>query len=289
MTTLAPGGPTTSFVPSTDGVRVAVHHLGGPAGAPVVLLSHATGFHGLVFRPLAEHLVDRFRCVAVDYRGHGVAETPEGIDFDWRGFGDDCVAVLDTLGDGPVHGVGHSMGGAALVLAAARRPGAFAGLWLFEPIVPPPGALLSGDGPNPMAEAAIRRRATFASYDAAYENYASKPPLDQLAPAALRAYVEGGFAPSPDGDGVTLRCRPEWEAATFSMARDSGAWDLLPDLDLPVTVAVGADAPFTPATFAPAVAEALPRGRLAEHRDLGHFGPLQDPARMAAEIVASMP
>jgi pimeloyl-ACP methyl ester carboxylesterase len=274
----------TTLVPSTGGVRVAVHDLGGPAddGAPVLLFSHATGFHGLVWRAMASYLGDRFRCLAIDYRGHGVSSTPADVDFDWRGFGDDCVAVLDRIDAPVVHGVGHSMGGAALVLAAARRPAALASLWLYEPIVPPPGALLSGDGPNPMADAALRRRSTFESIDAAVANYASKPPLNQLRADALRDYVEGGFAPT--ADGVALRCRPEWEAATFSMARDSGAWDVLADLDLPVTVAVGRDEPFSPAAFSPAIVSALPHGRLAEYRDLGHFGPLEDPARLAGEL-----
>ena len=271
---------------------MAVHDLGGPSdpldpAIPVVLFSHATGFHGRVWTSMASHLTDRFRCLAVDYRGHGVADTPEGVDFAWRGFGDDATAVLDSevLPPGAeVHGVGHSLGGAALVLAAARRPGALASLWLFEPIVPPPGALLSSDGPNPMSEAAIRRRPDFESFDAAIANYASKPPLDQLHPDALRDYVLGGFAQQPDGT-VTLRCRPEWEAATFEGTRDSGAWDLLPDLDLPVTVVAGALVPFGPAAFAQAAAEALPHGRLSSHPELGHFGPLEEPGKMAAELV----
>ena len=277
------------LLPSTDGVQVAVHDLGGPTDphAPTVLFSHATGFHARVWAPMASHLTSRFRCLAIDYRGHGSAVTPEGLDFHWRGFGDDAVAVLDSglLGTGEVHGVGHSMGGAALVLAAVRRPGRVRSLWLFEPITPPPGSMLSSDGPNPMAASALRRRPSFASFDAAIANYAAKPPLDELDPDALREYVEGGFVAQPDGS-VSLRCRPEWEAATFSMARSSGAWDLLPELDLPVTVVVGEEEAFGPAAFGPAVAEALPHGQLAEHRELGHFGPLQEPGKLAAELAA---
>jgi pimeloyl-ACP methyl ester carboxylesterase len=178
------------------------------------------------------------------------------------------------------------MGGAALVKAAARRPGRLASLWLFEPIVPPPGTMVSTDGPNPMAAGAARRRPVFASVEAAIANYASKPPLSELRADALRAYVEGGFAPQPDGS-VTLRCRPAWEAATFEAARHSDAWNLLPDLDLPVSVVVGRDeGPYAPSAFAPRVAEALPGGQLSPHPELGHFGPLQEPDAMAAELAA---
>ena len=277
-----------THVDSTDGVRVAVHDLGGPAdpGAPVLLFSHATGFHGRAWAPMASHLTDRFRCLAIDYRGHGVSVTPDVVDFHWQGFGDDCVSVLDSglvPAGAEVHGVGHSMGGAALVKAASRRPGAVRSLWLYEPIVPPPGAPLSSDGPNPMAAGAAKRRPDFDSYEAAIENYASKPPLDELHPDALRAYVEGGFERRTDGS-VTLRCRPEWEAATFDAARHSGAWDLLGGLDLPVSVVSGKELAAGPASFAPHIADALPWGQLSIHPELGHFGPLQDPEAMAAEL-----
>lgn len=285
--------PAPTFVLSSDGVRVALHDLGGPDDdrAPVVLFSHATGFHARVWVPMASHLTDRYRCFAVDYRGHGLAEVPEGLGYHWSGFGDDAVAVLtsDALraiaADRPIHGVGHSMGGAALVLAAARRPELLRSLWLYEPILPGPGALLSGDGPNPLADGAARRRPTFDSYEAAIANFAAKPPLDQLDPEALREYVEGGFAPQADGT-VTLRCHPETESATFRMAADSGAWAALPGLELPVAILVGRDEPFSPAAFAPAAVDALPQAWLVERRHLGHFGPLEDPVGMAADLAS---
>src|SRR5688500_16572946 len=148
------------YVRSSDGVGVAVHDFGGTDDprAPVLLFSHATGFHAQVWAPMASHLLADHRCLAIDYRGHGMADTPRDLTFDWRGFGDDAEAVLasellrDVAGGRPVHGVGHSMGGAALVLAASRRPAAMASLWLYEPILPAPDALLSADGPNPLAE-----------------------------------------------------------------------------------------------------------------------------------------
>jgi pimeloyl-ACP methyl ester carboxylesterase len=137
-----------------------------------------------------------------------------------------------------------------------------------------------------MAEGAARRRPAFDSVEAAIANYASKPPLSALRADALRAYVEGGFAPQPDGT-VALRCRPAWEAATFDAARHSGAWELLAGLDLPVSVVLGRDeGPYSPSSFAPRVAEALPHGHLSRHPELGHFGPLEDPDAMAAELAA---
>jgi pimeloyl-ACP methyl ester carboxylesterase len=268
-------------------VQVAVHELGGPddPDAPVLLFSHATGFHGRVFAPLAGRLRHRFRCLAIDYRGHGLTELPDGVGLAWSGMGDDAVAVLDSGLRGPVHGIGHSMGGAALVMAAARRPGAIRSLWLYEPVLVPPGMLPPTGGENSMAAAAARRRSSFESTDEAFTNYASKPPLDQLHPDALRAYVDGGLADRPDGT-VQLRCLPATEAAVFERAADSGAWELVAGLNIPVALVRGRSGEFGPGDFAPLAAAALPDATLVERPSLGHFGPLESPAAMALDIEA---
>lgn len=286
---LAMGGDSPEMIDSSHGVRVAVHDLGGPSGATaaVLLFSHATGLHGRVWEPMAPFLSDQFHCVSVDLRGHGMSELVPEASLAWSGMADDLLAVLDSgrFPIGPVHGIGHSMGGAALVLAAARRPDAFRSLWLYEPaIVPTEGGPLP-DGDNPMSEGAARRRDRFDSLDQAYENYRSKAPLDQLHPDALRAYVEGGFAPTPDGS-VTLRCRPSTEAEVFRHAASNGAWGSLASLHIPVAVVAGRPEEPGPGAFAPTTAATLPQGALIDRPDLGHFGPLEDPAGMAADVAS---
>jgi alpha-beta hydrolase superfamily lysophospholipase len=176
------------------------------------------------------------------------------------------------------------MGGATLVLAAARRPGLLRSLWLYEPVIAAPG-VLPPESPNPMADAALRRRARFASRDDARANYASKPPLDRLHPDALRAYVEGGFAEEADGS-VVLRCVPATEAAVFRGAAGSGAWEALPALALPVAVVTGRHEGAGAVALAPPALAQLAHGTLVERRHLGHFGPLEDPAGTARDIEA---
>jgi pimeloyl-ACP methyl ester carboxylesterase len=276
------------MIRSSDGVRIALHDFGGPRGgsaAPVLLFSHATGFHGRVWEPMAWFLRDEFRCVSLDLRGHGMSELAPGTGLAWSGMGDDVLAALDSprFPSGPLHGIGHSMGGAALVLAAGRRPDAFRSLWLYEPVIVPAGDRTIMDGDNPMSEAAARRRNRFDSLDEAYENYRAKAPLDQLHPDALRAYVDGGFAPAPDGS-VTLRCLPSTEAEVFRRAAASGAWGSVASLGIPVAIVGGRPDEVGPRAFAAATAAALPKGKLMERPDLGHFGPLEDPAAMAEDV-----
>ena len=281
---------THEVIVSSDGVRIVLHHLGGPSGnaaTPVLLFSHATGLHGRVWEPMASSLNDEFCCVSVDLRGHGMSTLPPAAGVAWSRMADDLLAVLssDHFPVGPLHGIGHSMGGAALVLAAARRPTAFRSLWLYEPVIVPTEDGPLADGENPMSEAAARRRDHFDSPEQAYENYRSKPPLNQLHPDALRAYVEGGFSPSPDGS-VSLRCRPSVEADVFREAAASGAWNSMATVEVPVAVVAGRPEEFGPGAFAPAIANALPIGTFIERPRLGHFGPLEDPAAMAADVAA---
>lgn len=281
-------GRADEVIESSDGVRIALHDLGGPgrgAATPVLLFSHATGFHGRVWEPMASLLCNQFHCISLDLRGHGTSELPLGARLAWSGMADDVVAAVssDRFPMGPLHGIGHSMGGAALVLAAARRPHAFRSLWLYEPVVVPTGGWPLPDGDNPMSEGAARRRDRFDSLDQAYENYRSKPPLDQLHPDALRAYVDGGFSPTPDGS-VMLRCRPTTEAEVFRRAAASGAWGAVTSIEIPVAVVAGRPDGVGPGAFAPTTAEALPRGTLIVRPDLGHFGPLEDPVAMAEDV-----
>jgi pimeloyl-ACP methyl ester carboxylesterase len=225
---------------------------------------------------------------APDLRGHGQSPTPDSHRFAWAGFADDVLAVVDVLQLHQPVGVGHSKGGAALLLAEARRPGTFSALWLYEPVVFPPTLASSGGAPPAeLSGRARNRRARFASFAEAEANFASKPPLDVLDPAALHAYVQHGFAEQPDGS-VTLRCRPEDEAKVYEMGSQHDAWEHLDEVRCPVTIVRGAlDAP-GPVLMAAPVAERLPAGHLEAHDDLGHFGPLQDPARMAASVLAAM-
>jgi len=264
---------------STDGVRVAVHHLGG-AGPPLIIV-HATGFHGRCYQQIANHLQTERTIYAPDLRGHGDSSRPVNGRFAWAGMAEDLCAVLDHLDvDTPVDLVGHSMGGATVLATELRRPGTIRRAWLFEPIVMPELA----PPPNLLATAARRRRPRFDDYQGAIDRYGSRPPFDSIDPAVLDDYVTFGFR--SDGDQITLKCRPDDEAATFDAA-DPTVFAELPRITAPVTI-VGSGDGGHPARFAPAVAEQLPNAQFVEWVDETHFGPFANPTRAAEEILATL-
>ena len=154
------------------------------------LLVHATGFCAEVFGPLARSLGRRFRCWGLDLRAHGRSDRPTDGDFAWSGFCTDVLTAIDHLGLSHPYAFGHSCGGAAILLAEQARPGTFASLYCFEPVVlDEPAGALPVDA-NPLTEGARRRRQTFPVAEDALVNFSAKPPLSGLDPEVLRIYVE---------------------------------------------------------------------------------------------------
>ena len=93
----------------------------------------------------------------------------------------------------------------------------------------------------------------------------AKPPLNVLAPDALRAYVDHGFADQPDGT-VRLKCRGESEARTYEGSQTHDTFARLGEIRCPVLVLSGSFQPFQPASWARQVADNLPRGTLRPAR-----------------------
>ncbi|WP_420450699.1 alpha/beta fold hydrolase [Ilumatobacter sp.] len=266
-------------VPSSDRISVVVHHFGGD-GRPV-LLSHATGFHGWCYLPIADRLAERTTAYALDYRGHGSTPRPEDWAVDWDRYGDDAIAAAEAIApDGGLVAFGHSMGGAALLMAAHRRPGLFDLIVAFEPIVFDPSQARAEE-PSPLVRSARRRRPSFESFEAAIENYSSKPPMQAFDPDVVRLYVGHGFRPAPEG--VRLACDPEHEARTFETGATHRTWDVLGEIGTRVVVVGSADGA-GPAEVAPLVAERLADARFVEREDWNHFTPFEDPAGVAELI-----
>jgi pimeloyl-ACP methyl ester carboxylesterase len=282
--------PPTGRATTPDGVGIAYYDLGGTG--PVLLLAHATGFCGAVLAPLATRLAGRYRCIVFDERGHGSSDRPAaddsgGRDFGWQGFAADVLAVVEALDlDGPA-AFGHSCGAAALILAEEARPGTFAALYCYEPIVyPGVDPLPPTVGSNPLATGAQRRRQVFASAQEALDNYSGKAPFDRFHGDVLAAYVDNGFGPDPEG--IRLRCRREDEAEVYAHSLSHDAFARLEGVRCPVTLACGADTDAIGRGLLKLFAGRLVEARTNVFPGLGHFGPLEDPEAVAQSVAESL-
>lgn len=271
---------------SSNGVELAIYDFGGTG--PSLVMAHATGFHGRAWLPLADQLRDHFHLFSLDFRAHGASSAPDDRNFSWAGIADDVLATVDAFGLDQPFGLGHSMGGAGLLLAEQARPETFRALYVFEPIVfpVPEGVEPPPADANPLSAGALRRREVFASRAEARANYASKAPLDCLDPEVLTAYVEHGFIDQPDGT-VRLACWREHEAECYRMGGVHGGFDRLGQVTCPVTVVSGALTNAINPTFAAMQADAMPNGRVEVFDHLGHFGPLEDPTAIAKAVIAA--
>lgn len=274
--------PRLHRVTSSDSLlQLAVHEYNAPG--PPCLLLHGNGLSGRTFESVTRRLVaGGLHVYAVDQRGHGLSvPLPPGADLLWTRFAADIIVIQDALRLRGCFAFGHSLGGAALLLAEASRPGSFAALYLFEPVVAPnpsPGVAAHPWDARmvPLISGARRRRRAFASRADALGAYAAKPPLSYLRRDCLGDYVQHGFQATPAG--VELACAPDVESAIFANGPRAGILPVLPRVRCRVTVAVGGrDAADGPAQAAPGVCAGCWDVRLEEHPEIGHLGPLEAP------------
>lgn len=113
-------------------------HVVDAGTGPVVVLVHGFGgstydFEEATLAPLAR----THRMVALDLFGHGWSERGEDLAYGFALWAEQIAGTLDALGVGRASIVGHSMGGAAAAVFAARHPDRIEKLVLVDAFYPP--------------------------------------------------------------------------------------------------------------------------------------------------------
>jgi pimeloyl-ACP methyl ester carboxylesterase len=117
---------------TVEGCAVRFREIGRPAGSPVLLV-HGGGAHTGWWLDVVPRLIDRQRVVVVDLSGHG--ESGHRSAYRYLTWVDELAAVVEAVGGGPAHVVGHSMGGLVGVHLAGRRPDVVASLTILDSTV----------------------------------------------------------------------------------------------------------------------------------------------------------
>ena len=243
----------------------------------MIAFAHATGFCGAVWRPVIAGLSAGYTTMAWDFPSHGSAPKLT-LPIDWWSFGEyarDQVAGIE----GPVVGVGHSMGGAALVMAELLAPGTFAGLILIEPMLfPPPYQRFD----NPLSQTVLRRRRLFESRQAARDNFASKHPFASWDAAALDGYIECGLTRTEEG--VVLACVPKDESDIYRGATAHGAWERAGEVKTPSLILAGANSDTHDEQRVRAIAGRLGQAGFEIIPGASHFLPMELPDVVAKRV-----
>jgi pimeloyl-ACP methyl ester carboxylesterase len=266
-----------------DGTRLVCWDFG--AGGRPVLMLHGTGMHGRCWAPVARCLGAGLRPLALDMRGHGASgRSPDGS-YDWDLFASDALTVIDQLGlsDAGTVGVGHSAGATVLLLAEAKRPGRFARLWGWEPIMAVPGSQLTSRNSADLASRARRRRARFGSAEEARAHFEGRGQFAEFAPESLEAFLSGAFHDNGDGT-LRLACDPEDEARMYEAALAHDAWGRLPKVNCPARLLGGGRSPALPPRELAQIISRLPSGVQSVWPSMAHFGPFEAPSTVADDI-----
>ena len=265
----------------------------GSEPAPTVLLAHATGFHGRCWDCVVRALGSDVRVLAPDLRGHG--RTTKCGPYDWREFGADVAAFVETLGLNGIVAAGHSMGGHSIVQAAGRHPERFEKLLLVDPVIMEPDSYTGPDPRFSFASTAdhpvARRRNGWRNAEEMFERFVDRHPFSLWQRGVLMDYCRYGLV--PEGEGLVLACPPLVEASIYmgSAGRDIG--DVIATLPHPTVVLRAqrkaerdGQMDFAQSPTWPGLAAALPNGRDVYLPELSHFIPMQRPELVADHIRA---
>jgi len=198
---------------------------------------------------------------------------------------DDLLMVADHLGigSGELDCVGHSIGAATLLLADALRPGLIRRMYGYEPVMWRPGEAFP-PGENPLIAGARKRREVFESRAEVFERFTTRPPFSQCRADALHSYVTHAFEDLEDGT-VRLRCRREDEAQTYDGERVSTN-DRIAGCEAKIVLGKGMDQGY--GNLGAPAAEVLANVKTISYPDLGHFGPLEAPTRLAVDALDAL-
>ncbi len=248
---------------------------------PTLLFVHPTGFHARVWDRIIESFPGH-HVLALEQRGHGRSE--KRLIEHWRVFGEDMAAFVQALGLRSLVGIGHSMGGHAMVDAAARS-GAFERLVLLDPTISAPDVytqppLEIEGGIHPAA----RRKNSFSSPQEMAERLLEKGAYHLFERRILNDYCEHGLVRQESGEYL-LACPPEIEASVYMTNRsNSGIYDSVRKLDIPVLILRAQLPPadrsvmdFSSSPTWPGLVNEFRHGREIHYADCTHFIPMQIP------------
>ena len=252
---------------SVNGIGVN-YSLEGPAGAPVVTLSHSLAATSAMWGPQLKALTARWRVLNYDTRGHGATDAPAGA-YTLDQLAEDARQLLAALGVRTTHWVGLSMGGMIGQTLALRAPELFASLVLCDTSsrVPPEARptwqerirTAESQGMEPLVEATIGRWFTAPFRDA------RRDVVDPVR-AMIRATPPAGYA------------------GCCHAISQLDLTDRLPAIKIPTLVIVGEEDQGTPVAAARAIQGRIKGAELVVLKSAAHLSNLEQPEAFTSAL-----
>ncbi|MFG6667296.1 alpha/beta fold hydrolase [Halomonas sp. HNIBRBA4712] len=252
---------------------------------PSMVFAHANGFTGASYRTLLAPLSAQFDLRPIDRVGH---HPRYPVNRNWANLVDELLHYLPA--NEKVLGVGHSLGGTLMAMAALRDPARFLGVIMLDP------PLMLGIDAWAM-KAAKRfgfvdritpagktrgRRSVWPSREAMSESLQRRGIFSGFTPEALNDYVETGTRLRDDGQ-AELVFEPSVEVAIFRNLPDHLS-SRLKRFKVPVEIVAGARSDLlTEARIARLKRKGLAVSRVPG----GHMFPMEHPEETRAAILAA--
>jgi len=248
------------------GLRIGFRRSG--AGSPLVLL-HGAMCDSRVWRVELESFADAFTVVAWDAPGCGGSADPP-LDFRMGAFADALAGLLQALGLGPAHIVGHSWGSTLALELYLRQPSAVCSLVLV-------GAYAGWAGSLPARE--VEQRLQLALH------VADLGP-DAFQPTSMRGLFSDTMPPERAQELASIM-RETRPVGIRTMARSLAEADLrkaLPSIGVPTLVVCGDADERSPLSVGRDLHSAIPDSTLAVLSGLGHECYLESAETFGAEV-----
>lgn len=250
----------------------------------VLHFAHANGVPSAVYNKMLHALEDTFDVRTLPVLG---TDPRYPVTDNWPHLVEQVADSIREQGDGPVIGVGHSMGGLCTFMAAHRYPELFRAVVIMDPpVINGWGALSFGlmkklgmaDRITPAGKSAGRRE-LWNSRDEVRASLGKKKFFQAFDPDCFEDYLLFGFT-NVDG-GVRLTIPVEAEVAIFR-ATPHDAWRYRKPLKVPGVLLTGAQSEFDGTGFA----ERMARHHRLLHEKVagGHMFPLENPLLTAETI-----
>lgn len=241
----------------------------GPRDAPPLILLGSIGTTTDMWTPMLAPLVEQFRVVRLDHRGHGNSSpAPPGALTTLADLGGDVLDTLDDLGLDRVNWVGLSLGGMTGMWLAGRHPQRIARLALLctSAYLPPAQAWLD-------RASAVRTRGMASIVDAVVARWVT-PDLAER-DADLLSTLKGMLS-GVDAESYAQCCEA---IASMDLRAD------LARIAAPTLVVAAAEDAATPPMHAEAIAVGIPGARVEVVDHAAHIAAVEQPARLATLVL----
>jgi esterase len=259
-----------------DGFRLHLLDWGGHG--PALLLLHGGALNAHTWDPVCAALSDRYRCLALDQRGHGDSEWSPGLDYGIDAHVRDVAGLVEALELEQLVVVGQSLGAVNGLIYSTAHPERVAGLAMIDagPWVQPRGA-------GRIAEFVLSAPELPSIEDFVQRAHRFNPRRE---PEQLRKTLVHNLRPLPGGGWTWKYDRRHLTRERFETFRSElGALaERLPEVRCPVLVVCGEESDVFSAADANRLAARLPDARVVAVPGAGHTVQGDNPRALAAKL-----